>query len=326
MFGLVAKIISFETPEKYFLRNTEELVRQLKKNGMTAERQESIISQIQEYLKYYEERLPSYLDDITEHLERIVKKEMDEYEQQIVMDELIVYYELLRAPVSPKIFYEMVEANFSGVYDYPQMTEDVLLAIIKEITENQMTEELQQKQQPEHLQGEEEEFVFLFSSPFALRRLFWLTLVNMRNATEQILLEIIQNARLEISDFYDLAQNIVVAGNTTEKVLLALLQRIQQTCWKKEKRNYEILREKLCNFILLEGNLTVEVVKKLLELAQPKREYYSFYYFILRKYGKNLEIRKQLNKILIRDEKNMGKKYQNSRKKLRFLLGNGAYS
>ena len=137
----------------------------------------------------------------------------------------------------------------------------------------------------------------------------------------------VNNAELDIGNFYECAQNIAVAGNTTERVLLALLERIQQICWKKGNQSYEILKDKLYYFILLEGKATENVVKKILMLARPKgKEYYSFYYMILRNYGKNTEIREILRKILIRDEKNMGKKQQTSRNKIRLLLENGAHS
>ena len=145
----------------------------------------------------------------------------------------------------------------------------------------------------------------------------------MQTATEKILLKAIEIAKLDLGNFYEFCQEIIVSKQSTEIVLLALLQRINNTSWKENNRMYDLLQMNLYWFLLKNGKVTEKIVSQVLEIAKPRGSmYYQFYHMVIQKFGKKQKTARQLSKILERDEIRLGKKYHASRKKLTLLLEN----
>lgn len=313
----MANVIQFETPERSFLRSAVGLIQKLK-GQINRKIREQIIIEIDYCVKKYEGKIPDYYSDIIWHLKKITSENIGFFEQNELIDEVSVYLQLVTAPFSPSIFYEMVKRGFNNTFDCPIFTEAALMEIISDMKNTKHT------MQPI---GETscEDFSSMFNSDYCLRKHYWSALAKMRNASENVLFAIIENAEAEFPSFYEVAQSIIVAGNTTEAVLGALLYKISQI---KCDDKYDILKNKLYYFALFEGKTTEKIVSDIITLAKPKgSEYYALYYLIAKKYCNNSRLIKQkLIDKLDEDEEKMGSKYKAARRKLNMLLKNGAHS
>lgn len=305
----MGKILLYETPIIYFLKQTIINLMQWKKLSYV---QEQINNQYKERLidlfEKFEEELPDYCYGVLGLLNNILYEEKEWKEKQKEMINTIHICRILLEKPSVETFERLVDWNYTTLCSDYRYTEDILNRILNKAFKLQLKYEMYFQ----HSQTFQEKKKYQIK--MKENDIFWIAIVRMRTVTEEILLKAIRYAKLRTWAFYCFCIEIVGNPNTTEKVWFALLERIYKEKVRKARIITSIFQIKCPE---------PRIIKRAVELITSENKYYyDFCFLIISKYRNEKSVIDYIRKKFERTKLIVNGPMHYKQKRLQLILNN----
>lgn len=311
----MSKILRLETTAMYFLRKTVSYLRKILQNS---EDREDILEDLYEMLLDVYEVLPDYCNGVSENIKIILFTELNWNEEEKLIRETISICKILMQKPSIKTFKQLIEIKYSALLLDTRFSENFLYLFMQKLIANQNAYE-RRLQMTEN----KREWDF-YQECLNENDIWWIAICQMPNATETILLKAIRYAKLGHYNFYMFCVEIAASENATDKVILALLERIQKENFDiLSRRSSQNMKTKLILSIFELNKPSVNVMQKVVQMIQPgEKFYYDYYHYIIFHSCHDIGLLKEV-KTKVEAKRNFSKRsLLPSVKRLSFVLDN----
>lgn len=277
----MSEILTMETAETYFLRITKEMLKELLKPDISEEEKDLLYEKLNNLVSTCSECVPPTFAELLENLYAIVSTDEFDILKTEDIRRAIMLCEILAMPLSAETFKKMSLNQCFCIYDC-DFTEDVLLEVIQDILSNSEYHGKKGYQKTE---------------------LLWLDLAQMET-TEKVFLELIKSANLKGDAFTEFCDNLAVSASGQERVLLALIDNIENRTLSFDKESDAFQKAQIYVAILTCAILTDSIVQKVVQIIElnDSETYYNFFHLIINEYKKKKTIVDTIVKRLNKDE------------------------
>lgn len=315
----MGKVLLYETTTTYFLRQTITYLSKWKSLPILhmATNQE-YVEKLEDLFDSVFEMLPDYCYGVLGLLSNILHEENSWEEKLNLMNETICICQLLLKKPSIETFECFVDWNYSTLVSDERFSEDILEDIMKKAWK------LQVKYESHFHNSNTIKKQNLYRKKLYENDILWIAIVRMRTATEKILLKAIRYAKLRSWNFYRFCIEIAGNPNTTEKVWLALIERIYRENFSEfSDSQLNSRKTRIITSMFQIKNPGTRVIKRTIELIMPSgKYYYDFYYGIILKCRNEKEILQDIRRKIGPQKTIIGGSKRYQEKRLHFLLNN----
>lgn len=315
----MGKILLYENMVTYFLRRTIHYLTEWKKLPDIEKMTHNIyIDCLEELFEEVVEELPDYCYGILGLVNTILYEEKIWKNKIKLINQTIHLCDLLLAKASVETFEWLVDYNYSTLAVDERFSEDILEDVLKKVFRLQLKYESARKNKKTRAKQK------YYREKLKENTLLWIALVRMNNITEKILLKTIRYAHFDSWGFYRFCLEIAGNPRTTEKVWLALIQRIHSENFERFSiKQSQIRKTRIIVSMFQICYPSATVVKKAIELIDPVgKYYYDFYIGIILKHRSDKEILSEIRKKFIPENINKIIQTGYQGKRLQLLLNN----
>jgi len=276
----------FESTDQYFLRKVRNILERILKKPQILKEE---TQKVEELVGCVSRELSYYCYGILEELKVIFYEETSWKNKKRLIIRNIDICSILLEPPSEKVFEKLVKREYQGLWIDNRFSDEFFKRMILKLIGRQNyyetclfgATEQEKREYYQKLQDRND--------------ILWIAVCRMINANEEILLKVIRNAKIGWNRFYQFCVEIASAENTTEEVLIALIEKIQKQSFDMFSRTGTRALKTRCVFLIFQLNSrtisTAKVAKVAIELITPAESYYyEFYHMLIWRYRNEEEI------------------------------------
>ena len=282
------KIIAFETQEKRFLRNVIEILQELNSSAIQEYSKKLLIDKLISIIIDYQDFLPTEYYVLLHVLNEIITYKDDAIKTSNALSEAFTICEFLGETPSFELFKKMSLCGIPLLYDHSGFSEELMLSIIETLKNTRIN----------NYNPSEND---ILNSQTALN-IMWISLAQMLT-TEKVQLQAIRNVDLTGRHLITFCIELSQSCTNSDAVFLEIINRLEsKKIFKNKKKNSEQKTQVYYTIMLCSAPSEI-VVKKIIQVINPKKcDYFNTFYMIIKKYGKLKDVMETISSRLDIDE------------------------